>query len=285
MTESKEREKIDMKTWVIIDGIPPLRDNDDYRIFANSFTEAAKMVANRGSKQEPVVYIPYTKKSSRHSEDLFIDGSAMIAFGTESDANLFRKNYRNIDHLSKFGNHLRVYTNRDIQKYEKLPDKYPKLTREEFQDSRNLLWWLLDEGESKLDKEKEESPLSFRDQYVIRYNGEEFEETNVFWMDENQVKTGRKLCYDATELKEERKSMTEQYVQWSPNGLYLLTTHPQGVQLWGGPKWLSLQKLEHSHVNQMSFSPNETFLITCNESNYTNKDGQKQLPVCKYVNM
>ena len=268
MAESKEKEKLDMRTWVIIDGIPQLRENQDYATFANSFTEAAKMVANRGSKIEPVVYIPYTKKSSKHSDDLFIDGSAMINFGTENDANTFRKNYRHIKYLEKFGNHLKVYTNRDIQKYEQLPDKYPKLTREEFQDSRNLLWWLLDEGSE-----------SFRDQYVIRYNGEEFEETNVFWMDENQVKTGRKLCYDATELKEERKSMTEQYVQWSPNGLYLLTTHPQGVQLWGGPNWLSLQKLEHSHVNQMSFSPNETFLITCNESTYTNRDGQKQQPV------
>eukprot|EP00486_Rosalina_sp_Unknown_P013981 CAMPEP_0201580332 /NCGR_PEP_ID=MMETSP0190_2-20130828/43015_1 /ASSEMBLY_ACC=CAM_ASM_000263 /TAXON_ID=37353 /ORGANISM="Rosalina sp." /LENGTH=222 /DNA_ID=CAMNT_0048016173 /DNA_START=63 /DNA_END=728 /DNA_ORIENTATION=- len=222
MAESKEREsKVDMKTWVIIDGIPPLRENQDYATFANAFTEAAKMVTFHGSKQEAIVYIPSSKKSSRHSEDLFIDGSAMIAFATEQDANVFRKRYRSIKYLEMFGNKLRVYTHRDIEKYQETPDKYPKLTREEFQDTRNLLWWTLDEGSE-----------SFRDQYVIRYNGEEFEETNIFWMDENQVKTGRKLCYDATELKDDRQSMTKQYVQWSPNGLYLLTTHPQGVQLW-----------------------------------------------------
>ena len=72
--------------------------------------------------------------------------------------------------------------------------------------------------------------------------------------------------------------MTNQYVMWSPNGLYLLTTHPQGVQLWGGKQWKSLQKLAHKRVDQMAFSPNETFLITCNAVEYED-NGRKHKPV------
>ena len=271
MSESKEvdEDNYNIKTWVIIDGIPDLQDNNDYHTIAQAFEEAAKMVASRGSKKEPCVWVPSEQRSSRHSQETIIDNCALIQFGSEQDANVFRKNYLNIRPLQIFGKSLSVYTQKDIAKYENLPDEYNKLTRDEFQESRNLLWWLLDK----------EGKESFRDQYVIRYRGPEFHETNVFWMDENQVKTGRTLCYDATELKEDNKSMTDRRVQWSPNGYYLLTTHQRGIQIWGGPDWHSFSKLEHNRVDHMSFSPNETFLITCNAQPYENNNGQKIQPV------
>lgn len=56
--------------------------------------------------------------------------------------------------------------------------------------------------------------------------------------------------------------LTDRHVHWSPNGLYLLSTHRQGVQLWGGPHFANLQKFAHQQVELINFSPNETFLIT-----------------------
>ena len=56
--------------------------------------------------------------------------------------------------------------------------------------------------------------------------------------------------------------LTDRHVHWSPNGQYLLSTHRQGVQLWGGPFFANLQKFEHRQVELINFSPNETFLIT-----------------------
>eukprot|EP01083_Nonionella_stella_P031964 87485_1 len=268
MQEFKDNEA--QPSWVIVDGIPDLHENQDYARYATILEDAAKEIASKGSKIEPIVYIPHEKKVSKYSEELCIDGCALIEFGTPKDAASFSKQYRNMNQDFQLWG-LKCYTWDNFTSHDSVADEYQKFTKDQFQNNRNLLWWLLEEkGEQ-----------SFRDQYVIRYQGPEFEETNVFWMDENQVKTGRKLCYDASELKAERREMTRQFVQWSPNGYYLLTTHRQGVQLWGGPNWASLQKLEHHRVDQMSFSPNETFLITCNATAYENQNGQRQTPQLK----
>eukprot|EP00484_Ammonia_sp_Unknown_P020234 CAMPEP_0197037490 /NCGR_PEP_ID=MMETSP1384-20130603/14690_1 /TAXON_ID=29189 /ORGANISM="Ammonia sp." /LENGTH=770 /DNA_ID=CAMNT_0042467801 /DNA_START=80 /DNA_END=2392 /DNA_ORIENTATION=- len=255
------------KTWVIVDGLPELRENQDHMKFSTALQGAADKVAQHGSKKRPTVYIPFDTIETRHSKDSVIDGCALIAFGSEKDALVFSKRYAAIDDLKLFRNTLRVYNHRDMHKFEQVPDEHKKLTREEFQDQRNLLWWLQD-----TDNE------AYRDQYVVRFTGPEFDETYVYWMDENQTKTGRSLCYDATELKEQSKSLTDQYVEWSPNGCYLVSTHKQGVQLWAGPQWMNFHKLEHHKVDKISFSPKETFLITCNEQPYTPQNGQKQPP-------
>jgi len=272
MEEFKTSDIVFKPKWVIVDGIPPLIQSNDYKRYATALEEAARNIANGGSKKEPIVYIPHeTTKVSRHSEETKIFGCAFIQFGTENDAKQFSKHYRNQNATLRQLTDLRCYTSSDIEKYEQMDDDYHKLSKDEFQKNRNLLWWLLDEDGGE----------SFRDQYVIRFTGQEFEETHVYWMDKNEVKTGRKLCYDAAELKIDRKEMTRQYVEWSPNGYYLLTTHRQGVQLWGGYKWSSLQKLEHPRVDQMSFSPNETFLITCNATSYEQSGGGRQSPQLK----
>eukprot|EP01084_Bolivina_argentea_P286494 491464_1 len=278
MQELKETDETINPKWIIIDGIPKLRQNQDYQQYAKALEEAANLIAkaNTGSKISPIVYIPYDKKVSKHSEDIIIDGSGFIEFGSVEDAKEFSKNYRNLPcSLQGFLSNLQCYTSNDINNLESLDDEYEKLTRDEFQSDRNLLWWLLDNNNEDGGGER------YADQYVIRYQGTEFEETNVFWMDENEVKEGRSLCYDASDLKADRREMTRQYVKWSPNGYYLLTTHPQGIQLWGGQKWKNFQKLAHHRVDEMNFSPNETFLITCNSGSYENASGQRQNPQCK----
>ena len=44
----------------------------------------------------------------------------------------------------------------------------------------------------------------------------------------------------------------------------LLTMHKAGVAIWGGPDWAMLQRFEHQFVDEVSFSPTEQLLITCN---------------------
>lgn len=74
----------------------------------------------------------------------------------------------------------------------------------------------------------------------------------VFWNNEK----------DTPENVVDRNHWTETFVQWSPMGTYLTSVHQQGVQLWGGPSWKSLQKLPHPFVNLVAFSPNENYIVT-----------------------
>eukprot|EP01084_Bolivina_argentea_P042757 78825_1 len=267
--KEKDNENDKRKTWVVVDGIPQLTESEDYQKYANALEETAQHFANNGSKKQPIVYIPHETKKTKHSEELVIDGCALIQFGSVSDANDFVAKYTANPKLRNLN--LTCYTWKDIEKYERIPDQHRKMTKDEFQTERNLLWWLLDEPGKE----------SFRDQYVVRFQGSQMEETHIYWNDENEVKEGRSICYDAQELKDERREMTRQYVKWSPNGLYLLTTHPRGVQLWGGPKWKSLQKLAHDRVDKMSFSPNEKFLTTCNSASYQSSNDTKISPTIK----
>lgn len=59
-----------------------------------------------------------------------------------------------------------------------------------------------------------------------------------------------------------RPGWTETYVQWSPLGSYLVSLHRQGVQIWGGPQWISLNRFPHPAVKLIDFSPNERYLVT-----------------------
>ena len=183
------------KNWLIIDGLPDLHEARDYAKYATALEKGAQDVAAQGSKIDPIVYIPHETKKGKYDDEIVIDGSAFIQFGSEGDAAEFKHHYRDLNKDLAGLTNLKCYTWSDVQQYDNIPDEYVKLTKSEFQTSRNLHWWLLDE----------DGKLSFRDQYVLRFLGPDFQETNVFWMDKNQVKTGRKLCYDASDLKAERK--------------------------------------------------------------------------------
>ena len=58
------------------------------------------------------------------------------------------------------------------------------------------------------------------------------------------------------------------YLQWSPLGTYLATTHGPGVNLWGGEKFQSLDRFSHPHVALIAFSPCEKYLVTCSTSDH-----------------
>ncbi|CAI4216076.1 unnamed protein product [Parascedosporium putredinis] len=87
-----------------------------------------------------------------------------------------------------------------------------------------------------------------RDQFVM-YRGDN---VGVFWNNEKENPEGIV----------DRNHWTETFVQWSPLGTYLTSIHQQGVQLWGGPSWKSLQRFPHPFVNLVAYSPNENYLVT-----------------------
>lgn len=60
----------------------------------------------------------------------------------------------------------------------------------------------------------------------------------------------------------DRKQWTEFFVQWSPLGTYLVTSHALGVQLWGGPSWARHVRFPHPSCNMVDFSPSEKYLTT-----------------------
>ena len=148
---------------------------------------------SKNSKLKPIVYIPHKKQKTRYSEEIKIDGCAYIQFGNQQDVMNFVNNYRANMNLRRLN--LICYTYRDLKKYAKIQDDFQKMSKEQFQSERNLLWWLLDPNGGE----------SFRDQYVIRFQSPQGEETHIYWNDENEVKDGRSLCYDASDLKADRK--------------------------------------------------------------------------------
>lgn len=70
------------------------------------------------------------------------------------------------------------------------------------------------------------------------------------------------------------------YLQWSPVGTYLATTHAPGVALWGGERFQSLCRFSHPHVSLVDFSPCENYLVTCSTAEYpiTVPEGSPQGP-------
>jgi translation initiation factor 3 subunit B len=125
----------------------------------------------------------------------------------------------------------------DVERYGRegrIDEEYHPPHIEPFQEKEHLRWWL---GE----------PNS-RDQFVM-YRGEQ---VGVFW---NRKKENPEMVVD-------RQNWTEMFVQWSPQGTYLATTHSRGVQLWGGRGWTRQIRLPHPFCNMIDFSPDESYITT-----------------------
>jgi len=105
--------------------------------------------------------------------------------------------------------------------------------------------WLLDDAQ--------------RDQFVIR----EGRETVVCWND--GVKLAPVVDYDGHREKAAGVVWCEYYVQFSPKGSYLATLVPnKGVIVWGGEKYEKLGRFPASGVQFVVFSPQEDYILTCN---------------------
>jgi len=140
--------------------------------------------------------------------------------------------------------HFNVTLYADLEKYSSVPDEYVPPEPVPFHPRPNPLSWLTD-------------PLG-RDQFVLRFG----EDTQIVWASLIQGEDPV-LVYGGEREKQAGKNWTEMSVQWSPQGTFLATFHPQGVKLWGGEQFEAQGRFIHPYVETIEFSPCEEYLITC----------------------
>ncbi|GAW81381.1 Eukaryotic translation initiation factor 3 subunit 9 [Plasmodium gonderi] len=100
-----------------------------------------------------------------------------------------------------------------------------------------IRWWLYDE--------------KCREQFIVRYDSH-FE---VHWFD--PLEKEPQLIYTTF-----KKNAPFSSVQWSNQGSYLVSFHNPGIALWGGDTFEKLIRLQHKSVKEISFSPNENYVLT-----------------------
>lgn len=69
------------------------------------------------------------------------------------------------------------------------------------------------------------------------------------------------------EQKWSKSEFTDSIVLWSPLGYYMATIHDKGIALWGGEKFGQINRFLHMKVRQISFSPNEKYVMTYSLNN------------------
>jgi len=97
-----------------------------------------------------------------------------------------------------------------------------------------------------------------REQILLRYQAE----TEIRWHD---TMAGEPiLVYGGEREKRQKKVWCDWRVMWSPQGSYLATFHQQGIALWAGEEFTKKMRFPHSNVKEVSFSPNEEFVLLWN---------------------
>lgn len=133
----------------------------------------------------------------------------------------------------------RLFVNKlsDIEKYGAegaVADKPADVKVPEFKQTDYLKSWLQDSYG--------------RDQYILHFG------------DTVAVKWHKNSSPPETVM--ERMNFTAGFTLWSPQGSYLLTIHPQGIQSWGGKNFDKIQKFFHPEVRLIAFSPDEKYLVS-----------------------
>ncbi|XP_055692826.1 eukaryotic translation initiation factor 3 subunit B [Lutzomyia longipalpis] len=76
-----------------------------------------------------------------------------------------------------------------------------------------------------------------------------------------QVQFWQNTLPEPTDI-EKRDRFTDTFVKWSPQGTYIVTFHKPGVVLWGGTKFVKINKFPHTGTQFVDFSPCEQYLVT-----------------------
>ncbi|EDO06280.1 eukaryotic translation initiation factor 3 subunit family protein [Babesia bovis T2Bo] len=95
------------------------------------------------------------------------------------------------------------------------------------------------------------------DQFVVRYG----DHTEINWFD--PLEREPILVYNGERERAQGKRVwTDQKVEWSRNGSYLVFYRRPGIALYGGPDFELKVRFEHRNVQKVSFSPDEEYLLT-----------------------
>ncbi|KAK1442729.1 eukaryotic translation initiation factor 3 subunit B [Babesia gibsoni] len=105
-----------------------------------------------------------------------------------------------------------------------------------------------------------------REQFVIRYA----DQTEINWFD--PLESEPTLVYNGERERAEGKRVwTDQRVEWSRSGSYLVFYRRPGIVLYGGPNFELKIRFEHHNVQQAMFSPGEDYLLTWDGTTAENK--------------
>lgn len=167
--------------------------------------------------------------------DLDLPSFAFVEYPTPEQANSA------INHLNGMPldkkHTMRVNKLTDIDRYGRegrVDEEYHEPTYEPYQEKEHLRSWLFDRNS--------------RDQFALHCG----DKISVMWNHKEQ---------DPQPIVE-RAHWTQTFVQWSPEGTFLASMHPQGVQLWGGPQFSKQKQFPHPFVQLIQFSPAEHYLTT-----------------------
>jgi len=213
-----------LDAYVVCDGLPIVPEDSKSKLVKFLL----KKLVTAGETSEKDIYMPVDASSMTM-------GYAFVEYKTPAMA---AHAIKSLDMVALDKKHnLKVNKLTDIERFGregKIDDEYHEPTIPSFEEKPHLKSWLKD-------------PTG-RDQFVI-FRGDN---VAVYWNEKD----------DEAEQQVNRQHWTEGFVQWSPKGTYLTSTHMKGVQLWGGDKWEKQKRFMHDGVNLIDFSPDERYLTT-----------------------
>ena len=221
----------DFSTAIVVDNLPAVPQEK----FTKFQTVLLKIYGNISSNvKESNIYMPMNPETNTTY------GFCFIKFNTREEAENAMQVTQGfaIDKKHKF----KVYLYSDLDKYASIPDEYQAPPPPPFNPRPDPTSWLCDP--------------QCRDQFVARHS----HETEIYWA--NGTGEDPALVYGGEREKQGGKVWCESYVTWSPQGTYLATFHTPGIKLWGSNEFQSQGKFMHPKVEEVSFSPNEDYLVT-----------------------
>ncbi|KAH7131954.1 eukaryotic translation initiation factor-like protein 3 subunit B [Dendryphion nanum] len=213
-----------LDAFVVIDGLPVVPEDSKAKLVKF----VLRKLNSVGKVKEDGVYMPVSDEGKT-------EGYAFVEYNAPSEAIAAVKQLHGVPLDKKHIMAVNKLT--DIDRYGRegrIDEEYKAPEIEPFQQKEHLRSWLGDPDG--------------RDQ-MIMYRGEK---VGVFWNEKE----------DAPEQVIDREGWTESFVQWSPQGTFLISMHAQGVQLWGGKAWSRQKRFAHPGVNLVDFSPNEKYVVT-----------------------
>eukprot|EP01038_Epipyxis_sp_PR26KG_P010302 gene10302-13848_t len=222
--------KPDFSSAIIIENIPTLT-KEKITKFLSVLMKIYKQISSDISETD--VHIPFGEDTGTTY------GFCFIKFKNKEDAANAIKVTQGfaIDKTHSF----KVSLYSDLDKYSKMPDEYIAPPPIPFHPRPDPTTWLTDP--------------QCRDQFVIRFS----HETQIYWA--NHIGDSD-LVYGGDREKADGKVWCEKYVRWSPQGTYLATFHDLGLKLWGSQDFQPQGRFEHAKVEELSFSPCETYLVS-----------------------
>ena len=156
---------------------------------------------------------------------------------------------------------LKVCLYQEIEDIMNTPDEFAPAPVKEFKPRPDPTSWLNDR--------------QGRDQFIVRHGNE----TEIYWAND-MVGEQPSYIYGGEREREKGVNWCESYTKWSPQGTYLATFYRQGLKIWGGDQFQQQGgdangRFIHSGVEEVDFSPCESYMITYVFSAYDAKDAIK----------